>query len=92
MIELLILRAFYRSLAATAEGKNRPRKWGLLGIFLWIAGEITGFVVAGVDSGGSGYLAALVFAAIGAGIAFVVVNSLSTLPPEDFPTASIHRN
>ena len=90
MLEFFILRAFYRKLAELATSKNRTASWGWLGVILWISGEIAGFMVA-TESEGSGYLAALGFAVVGAGIAYVVVISLSTVPPVDFPTATIHR-
>ncbi len=90
MIEFFILSALYKKLAAIAEEKHRTRSWGWLGISFWLLGEVLGFVVVGVDGGGESYVAALVFALIGAGAAYVAVKSLATLPPPGFPTATIH--
>ena len=90
MIEFFILRAFYNKLAAMAQGKNRPRSWGWLGVTAWLVGEVLGFIIAGVDDGAA-YGLSLLCAALGAGVAFLVVTWLAPLPPKDFPTASIHR-
>lgn len=91
MLEIFVLRAFYRKLADIAQTKNRSASWGWLGVILWITGEIAGFLMTAEAATGAGYFAALGFAVVGAGIAFAIVSTLSTLPPVDFPTASIHR-
>ena len=88
MLEIFFLRWFYRHLADLAEQKERSRAWGALGVAMWIGGEILGFLI-GLAGGGtevSGYGFALGFAAISAGLAYVVVRALPEMaPPEEAP-------
>lgn len=86
MIELFFLRWFYPHLADAAEGKGRSRSWGGLGVGLWIAGELTGVVLAAVGGAGQGaiYGLGLGLAGIGAIIAYAVVSALES-PREEAP-------
>lgn len=80
MLEILLLRGFYRSLSATAKAKGRAGSWGMLGVLFWICGEILGFVIgASLELGMGAYLVALACAGAGAGAAYLIVRSLSTL-------------
>lgn len=77
MLEILFLVWFVRKLSSMARAKGRSGGWGGLGVLGWVGGEIVGFIVGGVaDAGMGGYALALLFAAIGAGIAYAIVSSL----------------
>jgi hypothetical protein len=78
MLEILFLVWFCRKLSAIARAKGRSAGWGGLGAAFWIGGEISGFVVGAIaDAGtGGGYGLALLFAVIGAGVAYAIVSSL----------------
>jgi hypothetical protein len=70
---------FAKHLAGVAEGKGRPKGWAALGVVFWIVGEFLGAFAGALFIGdGIGlYLAALVGAAIGSGIAWLIVTNLS---------------
>jgi hypothetical protein len=78
MLEIFLWIALYRKLATIAESKGRGRTWGWLGVGFWLGGEVMGAVVGGlVGMEGFGvYGVALLFAAIGAGVSYAIVNSL----------------
>src|SRR5262245_31742632 len=77
MLEILFLLWFVRKLSAIAKTKGRSGGWGGLGAAFWIGGELLGFVVGtAADAGGGAYFIALLFAGIGAGIAYAIVSSL----------------
>src|SRR5262245_3503153 len=77
MLEILFLMWFVRKLSAIARSKGRSGGWGGLGAAFWIGGELLGFLVgASADAGAGAYLVALVFAGIGAGVAYAIVSSL----------------
>jgi hypothetical protein len=77
MLEILFLSWFVRKLSAMAKSKGRSGSWGGLGAAFWIGGEILGFVVGTMaDADAGSYLIALIFAGIGAGIAYAIVSSL----------------
>lgn len=82
MLEIFFLIWFGKKLASTATMKGRAGTWALLGVGMWIGGEIFGFVLGsllGMDIGS--YLLALGCAAAGAAVSYGIVNSLE-------PTAS----
>jgi hypothetical protein len=86
MLEIIILVGFVRRLAAIAKSKGRSGSWGGLGALFWIGGELIGFVVGAVtanDVGAGVYVLALVFAAIGATMAWVIVKNLRPLNEEE---------
>jgi hypothetical protein len=86
MLEILFLVWFVRKLSSIAKAKGRGGGWGALGALFWIGGEIIGFIVgASVSAGGGAYGLALLFAAVGAVVAYVIVNSLG---PSEFAMAA----
>ena len=91
MLEILFLIWLSKKLSFMAVAKNRSRMWGLFGVCMWILGELAGFALAADSAAGVGdmYIIALVGAGVGALVAFVVVSSLSKLPPPDYPTARV---
>jgi hypothetical protein len=77
MLEIIFLVWFVRRLSRIAREKGRSGGWGGLGAALWFGGEVTGLVVGtAADAGAGAYLIALVFAAVGATVSYVVVKSL----------------
>jgi hypothetical protein len=77
MLEILFLLRFVRHLSRLAKQKGRSGYWAALGVAFWIGGEVTGLVVGEVaDAGAGAYLMALVFAAVGATVAYFIVKSL----------------
>lgn len=79
MLEILFLIGVYRTLGNKAMSKGHSKGWGALGILFWVLGEIVGFIIGGaLDLGMGAYLLALFCAAIGAGIAYLIVNSLGS--------------
>jgi hypothetical protein len=77
MLEILFLVRFVRYLSRLAKQKGRSGGWAGLGVAFWIGGEVTGLVVGEVaDAGAGAYLMALVFAALGATVAYFIVKSL----------------
>jgi hypothetical protein len=80
MLEIIVLVLFAKKLSAIAQEKGRPSAWAALGVAGWILGEILGAIIGAIIGDGdqvSMYMFALLGAAIGAGIAFVIVNNLS---------------
>lgn len=79
MLEIIGIIVFAKHLAGVAEGKGRSKGWAALGVLFWVIGEIVGaFAGALVMGDGLGlYLTALIGAAVGAGIAWLIVTNLS---------------
>jgi len=84
MLEIFLLIWAGRKLARIASERGRSGGWAGLGIGLWIAGELIGFVIGamlGLDLGA--YFIAILMAAVGLGIAFLIVSNLSS--PYEIP-------
>lgn len=80
MLEIFILIAFGRKLASLAKEKGRTGAWALLGVGMWIGGELFGAVVGALMGMEMGvYVLALFCAALGAAVAYGVVSSLPAL-------------
>jgi hypothetical protein len=95
MLEILLIRALSKKIAATAMDKGRsPTRHVVLFVVLWAGGEFSGAVAAaiyGTVTAGAGepgplvvYSGALLGAALGAVLGFVVVNRVSEVRDE-FP-------
>ena len=92
MLEIFFLIWFGKKLASIATMKGRAGTWALLGVGMWIGGEIFGIALGfmlGLDLGM--YVLALGCAAAGAAVSYGIVNSLeptdSALAFEsDFPS------
>ncbi len=88
VLEILFLVYLCKSLGQKLRDKGRSAGWyQFLLVVLWFGGEIFGGVVAlvfGIDGLGM-YLGALLGAAGGATIAFVIANSLAPLSPHGAP-------
>jgi hypothetical protein len=82
MIEILIIIGIARGLGRVAASKGLSSAWGGLGVAGWRGGEIVAFLLVYIVSGNelAAYAGALVGAAIGAGIAWVVVGNLGSAP------------
>jgi hypothetical protein len=78
MLEIVGIVMFAKHLAGIAENKGRAKGWAALGVLGWIVGEILGAIVGAalIGEGLGLYLTALVGAAIGAGIAWLIVSNL----------------
>lgn len=92
MLEILLLWALTRRIGAIVEKKGRKSGWyKVLTVVLWFGGEFVGAILGLIVVGGDesarclAYIVALVGATIGAGVSFLIANSLSpadtTLPP-----------
>lgn len=78
MLEIIFLVWFGRKLASMATAKGRSGAWALLGVGMWIGGELFGIVLGallGLDVGM--YLTALACAGVGAAVSYGIVSSLS---------------
>jgi hypothetical protein len=91
MLEIVFIIFLARKIGEIIEPKGRKTGWyKFMLVALWIGGEFTGGVVAGLISIMAGsemgmglvYLLALVGAAMGAGIAFLIAKSVSPLQTE----------
>ncbi|MEZ5427351.1 MAG: hypothetical protein R2747_13860 [Pyrinomonadaceae bacterium] len=85
MLEILILFFLTRKIGDICEDKGRSAiGFKILTVALWFVGELIGAVFGVILSGGRGglllYVFALVGAAIGAGIVFLIVSSLKPDP------------
>ena len=93
MLEILFLVWFCRKLAGMAREKNRSGNWGALGAILWIGGEVGGLVYGfskPYTSEGSVYGWAILFAVLGAVIAYVIVATLKPIPRDgELPVARV---
>ncbi len=85
MLEILFIQWFGKKLTTMAEAKGQPaKKYRLMGILSWFGGELLGILIClplVIASGDSdmiyiAYLPALVFAGIGAGIAYNITKRL----------------
>jgi len=87
MLELIVLVALTRKIGAMVESKGHTsRKYKVLTVILWFGGEVVGaFLGAMISNGETGptYVAALIGAAIGAGIAYNLANGTIAVT-EDF--------
>jgi hypothetical protein len=83
VLEILLLIALTRALARMAKAKHQSQMWGGLVVLLWIAGEVAGFIIAGMMGldGVETYGIALMGAAIGAGVSFLAV---ALLPAKEY--------
>ena len=93
MLEIMFLVYFCKKLAAIARDKNRAGGWGALGAIGWITGEISGAII-GAKAGGVASMAlygyALLGAALGAVVAYVIVIRLVPIPLDtDLPQARV---
>ncbi|MBI5547262.1 MAG: hypothetical protein HY901_25550 [Deltaproteobacteria bacterium] len=80
MLEILCLVWFGRRLAEILAGKGRSKGWVALGILFWVGGELMGGVVGQLlGLGLGGYGLAILFAVIGALVAYAIVKSLPPL-------------
>ena len=88
MLEILLLVYLCRQLGQTLRAKGRSAAWyQFLLVVLWFGGELFGGVVAlilGIDGIGM-YLGALLGAAGGAAIGFVIAHSLPPVPAQGPP-------
>ncbi len=86
MLEILALLALTKKIGAIAETKGRKAGgYKLLTVVLWIGGEFIGaFIGAAIGNGDTcaTYAVAIAGAAIGAGIAYLIVNGLSEQYPQ----------
>lgn len=77
MLEIIFLIWFGRKLASMAQAKGRSGAWAMLGVGMWIGGELFGLalgILLDLDVGT--YLAALGCALVGAIVSYGIVNSL----------------
>jgi uncharacterized membrane protein YeaQ/YmgE (transglycosylase-associated protein family) len=95
MLEIIILWALTRRIGGIVEEKGRKSGWyKLLTVVLWFGGEFAGAIfgalVTGVDESGqcTVYIFALLGAAVGAGIAYAIANSLSPVHTSVAPILS----
>jgi hypothetical protein len=99
MLEIILLIFLTRRIGEIVEEKGRKTIWfKVLTVALWIGGEITGAIIGAIVAAVSGvsdiliYVFALLGAAVGAGIAFIIAKSVSPLtyiaPPPPPPTFS----
>ena len=84
MLEIILLIFLTRKIGEIVESKGHKAGWyKVMTVLLWIGGEVTGAVVGGIVSGltdsGTGlvYLFALLGAAAGAGLSFLVAKTRS---------------
>jgi hypothetical protein len=88
MLEVLLLVSLVRSNAKVAKGKGQSGWWGGLVALFWVAGEVAGFIVAGMmgSAGLAAYLFALMGAAVGAVAAWFVIYMLPHRAEEELFT------
>lgn len=81
MLEIILLFFLTRKVGDICESKGRSGlPFKIMLVVFWLGGEIFGLILGAVISQGTGalmYVFALAGAAIGAGITFVIVKSLS---------------
>ncbi len=87
MCEMILVVLLSMRIAKICRSKGRtPVGWVILFIGFWIAGELGGAVIGVLISqgelGGSAYVCALLGAALGAIIGFVIVSSLPNIARE----------
>ncbi len=79
MLEIILVVYLAKKIGKTAEDKGHKRgKYVFMFVMFWILGEVVG-IVAGtfVTPGIGAYLFGILGAALGASIAFTIVNNLS---------------
>jgi len=89
MLEILGIIAFARLLSRTATEKGRSKGWAALGVLFWLGGELMGFVIGtilGFEMFAQ-YGVALLMAAAGALVAYLVVKALPPLTSSDLGPA-----
>ncbi len=82
MLEILLLIFLTRKIGGICEEKGRKAGgYKFLTVVFWFGGEVVGAIIGAVATDGKGgamiYILALVGAAVGAGVAFAIANSLS---------------
>ncbi len=84
MLEIMLLIFLTRKVGGIIEGKGRKAGWfKAMTVGLWIGGEIGGAIIGGIVVAISGagqfliYVAALLGAAAGAGIAYLIANNVT---------------
>jgi hypothetical protein len=87
MLEIILLITLTRRIGYILEQKGRKTGWyKLLTVLLWFGGEIVGAIIgAGIAEVGELsnaliYLIALMGAAAGAGLAFIIAKSVQPMP------------
>ncbi len=78
MLEIVFLSWFGRKLASLAKQKGRSGAWAMLGVGLWVGGEVFGFGLGALlDLGMGAYLIAIGCAIASAFVSYGIVNSLA---------------
>ncbi len=78
MLDIIFLVWFGRKLASMATMKGRSGAWAMLGVGMWIGGEIFGLVLGMLLELDAGmYLTGIGCAILGAVVSYGIVNSLS---------------
>lgn len=89
MLEVLLLIYLCKELGKILRAKGRSAGWfQFLLVILWFGGELFGAVAAaiiGFDSGAAIYLGALLGAAGGAVLGFVIAKSVAPARPDGLP-------
>lgn len=92
MLEIIVLIFLTRKVGEIVEEKGRRSGWyKVLTVVLWIGGEIIGAIVGLVVAGATGsgqavmYICALLGAAIGAALSFIIAKSLSPVAAYNTP-------
>lgn len=81
MLEIIAVIFLGKKLAEMAQARGHGKGWAAL-VLLWFVGEVIGAVIgfAVVGDGAAPYVFALIGAAIGGGVAYLIVKNLSPLP------------
>lgn len=92
MLEIVLLIVLTRKIGEICERKGRKATgYKILLVVLWIGGELFGAILGALLTGGEGvalYVLALLGAATGAGIAFLIAkNTSSSISPDAPPYA-----
>ncbi len=89
MLEIILLVVLARKIGDICESKGRKATgYKILLVVLWIGGEFFGALIGALIAGGEGiavYVFALLGAAIGAGIAFLLAKNASSSISPDAP-------
>ncbi len=86
MIEIFLMVQLSKAIRKMMVAKGRsPGGYQFLAVALWIGGEITGAVIAASSARSQGdiYVGALLGAACGAALAFVIASSVRPLVVDD---------
>jgi membrane protein DedA with SNARE-associated domain len=94
MLEILLLWALTKRIGNIVEQKGHKSGWyKVLTVILWFGGEVTGAIVGAMMSGTSQstqcgvYIIALMGAAAGAGIAYLIASNVSPVNPTPPPSS-----